>query len=103
MRFAVQRRAHAVIRHVDADHTAQICVGRNILAGNAVLDRVADRRAVFDAGDVAAHAGGVIFEQFDQSTAQGLAGLDVARQDDELADVAGRQLLVEAKVVTRRA
>ena len=56
----------------------------------------------FDAADVAAHAGGVIFEQFDQSTAQGLAGLDIARHDDELADIAGRQLLIQPQVVAWR-
>jgi hypothetical protein len=73
-----------------------------ILAGDAVLERVADRRAVFDAGDVAAHPPGFIFEQIDQSTAQGLARLLAAGHDDQLADIGGGQLLIERKEVARR-
>ena len=65
------------------------------------MHRVADRRSVLDAGHGGPRAERRAVVQGDQALAQRLAGFDAARHDDELADVAGWQLLVEAQVVAR--
>ena len=73
----------------------------NVLAGDAELNRVAHRRAVFQPRHPAAQGGELFAHGVDQPGADFLALFDAVGEHHELGEAGLRQLLVERQVETR--
>src|SRR5690606_39114753 len=76
---------------------------RDLRTGYAVLQRITDRRAVFETDHAGAQIGKIDLEQTDQFAAQTFAFGIAVREQDKLGEAGLRQLLIEWQIEARRA